>query len=199
MILKVVDCEKLCMREHITVMGAWGLSPQPLGNFSENSHFKAIQMTFCTFLKQLEKAKLLRFGRVWRNLFCSIKSGPAHLLIKSKICSNAERLRICLKGGQSSRQFRWFTISKIELYFLIFFALTLGLRLQRYSANRKRYSLKKVFGNSEVCSSRQNHRRPNSLENCGFGEKNKSLSFKNFFRGESFFICWISSQSQSQT
>ena len=26
---------------------------------------------------------------------------------------------------------------------------------------------KKVFGNSEFCSSRQNHSRPNGLENCG--------------------------------
>ena len=47
-------------------MGAWGMSPQPLGNFcnfSEKSkHFNAVWMTFCTFLEQLEKAKLLRWG-----------------------------------------------------------------------------------------------------------------------------------------
>ena len=72
-----------------------------------------------------------------------------------------------LKGGESSSQFQWFTIAKIELYFLIFFVLILGLRLQRYSTNTKRYPPKKVFGSSEFCSSRQNHSRPNGLENCG--------------------------------
>ena len=44
-------------------MGAWGQSPQLLGNFSEkSSHFNAIWMTVCTFLEQLQKAKLLRWG-----------------------------------------------------------------------------------------------------------------------------------------
>ena len=43
-----------------------------------------------------------------------------------------------VKGGESSSQFQWFTIAKIELYFLIFFVLILGLRLQRYSTNTKR-------------------------------------------------------------
>ena len=47
------------------------------------------------------------------------------------------RSLMALKGGESSSQFRWFTIAKIELYFLIFFVL--GLRLQRYSTNTKRY------------------------------------------------------------
>ena len=41
-----------------------------------------------------KKAKLLRFGRVRKNLFCSVQSAPAHLLIKSKIRLIAERLRI---------------------------------------------------------------------------------------------------------
>ena len=41
-------------------------------------------MTFWTFLEQLEKAKLLRFGRVSKNLFCSIQSAPVHLLVKFK-------------------------------------------------------------------------------------------------------------------
>ena len=50
-----------------------------------------------------------------------------------------------LKGGESSSQFRWFTIAKIELQFLIFFALILGLRLQRYSTNTKRCSPEKSF------------------------------------------------------
>ena len=49
------------------------------------------------------------------------------------------------KGGESSSQFRWFTIAKIELQFLIFFALILGLRLQRYSTNAKRCPPEKSF------------------------------------------------------
>ena len=46
----------------------------------------------------------------------------------------------------------------------------------------------KVFGNSEFCSSRQNHSRPNSLENCGFGGKNKTQSFQKLFVGGYLFI-----------
>ena len=72
-----------------------------------------------------------------------------------------------LKGGESSSQFQWFTIAKIELYFLIFFVLILGLRLQKYSTNQNDVPPKNVFGNSEFCSSRQNYSRPNGLENCG--------------------------------
>ena len=49
------------------------------------------------------------------------------------------------KGGESSSQFQWFTIAKIELYFLIFFVLILGLRLQRYSTNTKRCPPEKRF------------------------------------------------------
>ena len=68
----------------------------------------------------------------------------------------------------------------------MFFVLILGLRLQRYSTNTKRYPSKKVFGNSEFCSSRQNYRKPNSLENCGFGGKNKTQSFQKLFSGDIF-------------
>ena len=50
------------------------------------------------FLEQLEKAKLLRFGKIWKNLFCSVQSAPEHLLVKSKICLNAERLGFGLKS-----------------------------------------------------------------------------------------------------
>ena len=50
----------------------------------------------------------------------------------------------------------------------MFFVLVLRLRLQKYSTNTKRYPPKKVFGNSEFCSSRQNHSRPNSLDQCCF-------------------------------
>ena len=49
------------------------------------------------------------------------------------------------KGGESSSQFRWFTIAKIELHFLIFFVLILGLRLQRYSTNTKKCPPEKSF------------------------------------------------------
>ena len=65
-ILKVVGCE--CAREN--ALPLWGPGGEVPGRqailamFSENSHFEAIWMTFCTFLDQLEKAKLLRFGRV---------------------------------------------------------------------------------------------------------------------------------------
>ena len=105
---------------------------------------------------------------------------------------------VAFKGGESFSQLRWFIIAKIELQFLIFFVLILRLRLQRYSKNAKRYPPKKVFGNSEFCSSRQNHSRPNSLENCGFGGKNKTQIFQTLFLGLSFCICRISLQPQPQ-
>ena len=44
----------------------------------------------------------------------------------------------------------------------------------------------KIFGNSEFCSSRQSHSRPNSLQNCGFGGKNKTQSFQKLFSGDIF-------------
>ena len=93
-----------------------------------------------------------------------------------------------IKGGESSSQFPWFTIAKIELYFLIFFALISGLLLQRYSTNTKRYPPKKVFGNFEFCSSHQNHSRPNSLEDCGSGGKKKNQSFQKLFVGGYLFV-----------
>ena len=71
---------------------------------------------------------------------------------------------------------------------MIFFVLSLGLRSQRYSANTKRYPPKKVFGNSEFCSSHQNQSRPNSLENGGFGGKNKTQSFQKLFVGGYLFV-----------
>ena len=61
------------------------------------------------------------------------------------------------KGGESSSQLRWFIIDKIELQLLILFVLILRQQLQRYLTNTKRYHPKKVFGNSEFCSSRLNH------------------------------------------
>ena len=86
-----------------------------------------------------------------------------------------------VKGGESSSQFRRFKIAKIELLFLIFFVLILGLRLHRYSTNTKRYPPEKVFGNSEFCSSHQNHSSLNY-----FGGKNKTQSFQKLFRGDIF-------------
>ena len=52
---------------------------------------------------------------------------------------------IQLKGGESSSQFQCFTIAKIQLQFLILFVLILGLWLQRYSTNTKRYPPEKSF------------------------------------------------------
>ena len=61
--------------------------------------------------------------------------------------------------------------------------------VERYSTNTKRYPPKKAFRNSEFCSSRQNHSKPNnSLENCGFVGKNKSQSFQKYFFGGYLFI-----------
>ena len=54
-------------------------------------------------------------------------------------------LNLVFKGGESSSQFQWFTIAKIELQFLIFFVLILGLRLQRCSTNTKRCPPEKSF------------------------------------------------------
>ena len=71
---------------------------------------------------------------------------------------------------------------------MIFFVLILGLRLQRYSTNAKRYPPKKVFWNSEFCSSHQNHSSLNYEAYCGFGWKNKTQSFKKLFSGGHLFV-----------
>ena len=70
----------------------------------------------------------------------------------------------------------------------MFFVLILRLQLLRYSTNTKRYPPTKVFGNSEFCSSRLNHSRPNSIENCGLGVKNKTQSFQKLFVGGYLFV-----------
>ena len=60
----------------------------------------------------------------------------------------------------------------------------------------KKISPKKVFGNSEFCSFRQNHSRPNSLENGGFGGKNKTQSFQKLFGGYLFvFVKYLWNRS----
>ena len=66
-ILKVVGCERLCTRERVTIIGGWGRS-----QFLQFFRKIAIWMAFYSFLEQLEKAKLLRFGGVGKNLFCSV-------------------------------------------------------------------------------------------------------------------------------
>ena len=55
-------------------------------------------------------------------------------------------LRLWLKGGKASSQFRWFATAKIETQFLIFFSHA-GARLLRYLTNTKRHSPKNVLGN----------------------------------------------------
>ena len=62
-----------------------------------------------------------------------------------------------VKGSESSSQFRWFTIAKTELWFLIFFVLILGLRFKDIQQIQKDVPPKKVFGNSEIWTFRQNH------------------------------------------
>ena len=59
-ILKVVGSENCARKDKLPL---WGLGVKPLvaWQFSEKI---AILMTFRTFLEQLEKAKLRRFGRV---------------------------------------------------------------------------------------------------------------------------------------
>ena len=46
----------------------------------------------------------------------------------------------------------------------------------------------KVFGNSEFCSSRQNHSSLNHQAYCGFGGKNKTQSFQKLFSGGYLFV-----------
>ena len=61
-----------------------------------------------------------------------------------------------------------FTIAEIELYFLIFFVLILGLRLQRYSTNTKRCPPEKKFWKTlSFDLPAKTTVAPNGLENCG--------------------------------
>ena len=63
MILKVVGCERLCARERVASIGAWGRSPQLLGNscnFFGKYHLDDILHVF----RAIGNAKLLRFGRI---------------------------------------------------------------------------------------------------------------------------------------
>ena len=60
--------------------------------------------------------------------------------------------------------------------------------MQIYSTNIKRYPPKRVFDNSEFCSFRQNHSRPNSLEYCDLGGKKKNSEFLQIFFGGYLFV-----------
>ena len=62
-----------------------------------------------------------------------------------KTCRMSAWLLHDIKGGESSSQFQWFTVAKIELYFLISFVLIFGLQLPRYSTNAKRCPPEKSF------------------------------------------------------
>ena len=63
-ILKVVDCED-CLRENKLPLEGPGSEAPSCWQFLLIFWNKiAILMTFCRFLEQLEKAKLLRFGKV---------------------------------------------------------------------------------------------------------------------------------------
>ena len=64
---------------------------------------------------------------------------------------------------------------------MIFFVLILGSGCKDIQQIQKDVPPKKVFGNSQFCSSRQNYSRPNSLEKCSFGGKNKTQSFQKLF------------------
>ena len=73
-ILKLAGCED-CVRESKSPVSG-GLRAKSARQFlqEKNSHFNGIWITYCMFLEQMEKAKLLRFGRVCKNLFCSVQS-----------------------------------------------------------------------------------------------------------------------------
>ena len=91
------------------------------------------------FMYQLHHGKL---PEVFYNSFTNINSIHVH---DTRFKDSATYFLPRVKGGKSSSQFQWFTRAKIELYFLIFFVLILGLRLQRYSTNTKRCPPEKSF------------------------------------------------------
>ena len=64
---------------------------------------------------------------------------------------------------------------------MIFFVLILELQFQRYLTTTKKSPGKKFLETLSFCSSRQNHIKPNSLDNCGFGGKDKTHSFQKLF------------------
>ena len=70
---------------------------------------------------------------------------PPHLVNKCESAFSFGFIIYGIKGGESSSQFRWFTIAKIQLQLWMFVVLILRLLLQRYSTNAKRYPQKKSF------------------------------------------------------
>ena len=86
---------------------------------------------------------------------------------------------------------------KLKYNFSYFLFRFWGYRCKDIQQIQKDIPRQKVFGSSEFCSSRQNHSRPNSLENCGFGGKNKTQSFQKLFvRGYLFvFVEYLCNRS----
>ena len=72
---------------------------------------------------------------VTQMLTASLRSLKSPFDVAQQLAEDTEAgphwLCVAIKGSESSSQFRWFTIAKIALQFLIFFVLILGLRLQR--------------------------------------------------------------------
>ena len=65
MILIVVGCEDSVQDNNLPQWGPGDEAPSCwaiLAIFQKSNHFNTIWMTFCTFLEQLEKTKLLRWG-----------------------------------------------------------------------------------------------------------------------------------------
>ena len=66
--LKVVGCEDCVREKKLRLWGSGEETPSPWVIFAiflgKNNHFNAIWLTFCTFLEQLETAKLLIFKTV---------------------------------------------------------------------------------------------------------------------------------------
>ena len=89
----------------------------------------------------------------------------------------------------------------------MFFVLILGLRLQSYSTNTKRYPPKKVFGNSEFCSFRQNYSSLNYKAYCRptfppkkvFGNSEFCSSCQNYSRPYSLENCSFGGKSKTQS
>ena len=79
----------------------------------------------------------------------------------------------------------------------MFFILILGLRLQKYSTNTKRYPPKKVFGKSEFRSSRQKSQFSKLLGLLWFWREEQNSEFpKTFFGGYLFvFVEYLCNRS----
>ena len=118
--------------------------------------FKDLPSYYECNVAPLRSGKALSLSRLEND--ANLHEEQAEKFMEMDKLQNFDDLLNGLKGGESSSQFRWFTIAKIELYFLIFFVLILGAAFaQIFNKYKKMSPRKKVFGNSEFCSSRQNH------------------------------------------